>query len=70
MEDKESTKTRSTTNIKLSEFLAAFYLDENEPIHLRAFPPKGMTGRVKKLTFTRSQLTTDVRLQRQLRTKI
>jgi hypothetical protein len=55
----------------LTDFLAAFYPDLDEPIHLRAIRPKGASetpeNRTVKVTTTRRKLATDERLQEYLR---
>jgi hypothetical protein len=39
-----------------STFLSAFFPDPEEPIHLRALPPRGARGEVEKFTLTRREL--------------
>lgn len=56
----------------LSGFLAAFFPDEREPIHLRAFAPKKAPGSdvrftARQVAVTRRTLATDAVLQEQLR---
>ncbi len=48
---------------KLTDFLEPFFPDYLEPIHLRAFKPKGAPDipefKAEKLTFSREQLEND-----------
>ena len=48
-----------TTN---TEFLSAFFPDDQEQIHLRAFVPRGVTGKAHKRTVTRARLADDASL--------
>ncbi len=58
-------------DITLSGFLAAFYPDEHEPIHLRAFKPRGapdtLDNRARTLQTTRHALAHDAQTQATLR---
>lgn len=54
--------------ITLTDFLSAFFPDETEPIHLRAFPPKGGSGAAVKIATSRRQLSTDRNQQHKLKT--
>ncbi|MDQ3753181.1 MAG: hypothetical protein M3371_00440 [Acidobacteriota bacterium] len=56
----------------LSGFLAAFFFDEHEPVHLRAFAPKKAPGNSPRFTarqfvVTRHALASDAGVQEQLR---
>jgi hypothetical protein len=54
--------------LTLTDFLSAFFPDETEPIHLRAFPPKGGSGAAIKIATSRRQLSTDRNQQHKLKT--
>lgn len=49
--------------ITITDFLSAFYPDLNEPIHLRAFVPRGAKGEAHKRTVTRARLAGDAGLR-------
>src|ERR1051326_8315568 len=52
---------------RLSDFLAAFFPDEDEPIHFRALPPKGGQGASVKIQTSRRELASSQSLQQKLR---
>lgn len=52
----------------ITEFLTPFYPDSEEPICLRAFPPRGAKGEPRKLAVSRSRLLSDAALRAELST--
>lgn len=63
-------QTLALSDITVADFLAAFFPDYTESVHVRAFKPRGAPDtpefKAEKLTFTREQLENDYEITRSL----